>query len=97
MSISVQEPETGMECQLEIRLTAQQEPLLWSVTLPEGQVVLFSLQKGKWMNQTDGKTSKKFSAAIGHSLDLLSKHERTGTDIEALYRTPRSNTGSMHL
>lgn len=97
MKISVKEPGSGTEFQLNLKIVVLDQQQAWSVTLPEGQVVLFSLQGGKWMTRTDGKIGQEFSTAIGHILDLLSKHERPGEDIEACYRIHRLGNGSIQL
>jgi hypothetical protein len=97
MKICVKEPESGTEFQLDLKIVVLDQQQAWSVTLPEGQVVLFSLQCGKWMTRPDGKISQKFSDAIGHILYLLSKHEGSGKDVEACYRTHRSPNGKMQL
>jgi hypothetical protein len=94
MKISVKEPGSGTEFQPGLKIVVRNQQQAWSVTLPEGTVVLFSLQCGKWM-MLPGKISQKFSAAIGHILDLLSKHERSGKNVEACYRTHRSPNGKM--
>lgn len=97
MSISVNEPETGMECQLEIKTIVMDEQPMWSVTALDGQVVLFGLRNGKWVKQPGGKISQKFSVSIGHILDLLSKYEGSGRDMEACYRTQWSKNWAMPL
>ena len=97
MKISVKEPESGTEFQLDLKMTVLDHQRAWSVTLPEGQVVLFSLQGGKWMKHPDRKISPEFSGAIGHILDLLSKHEGSGGDLEACYRIRRSKNGRKQL
>ena len=97
MRIRVKEPESGIDLQLEIKLVEVDYNHLWLVTLPKGEVIRFGLAGGKWLNQTDGKISNEFSTAIAHVMDLLSKHEEFGKDLDPFYIIHRTDNRKIQL
>lgn len=97
MKIRVKEPESGIDLQLEIKLAVVDYKRNWLVTLPKGEVITFGLAGGKWLNQTDGKISKEFSTAIGHVMDLMSKHDGFGKDLDPFYIIHRSDNRKTQL
>jgi len=97
MRIRVREPESGIDLQLEIKLVVVDTNRKWLVTLPKGEVITFGLAGGKWLNETGEKISKEFSMAIGRVMDLLSKHDGFGKNLDSFYIEPRPGNRKIQL
>jgi len=97
MKIRVKEPESGIDMQLEVKLVEVEYKHQWLVTLPKGEIISFVLSGGKWLKQTDGKISEEFSVAIGNIMDLMSKHDGFGKDLDPFYIIRRSGNKKIYL